>query len=85
MINIFMALDVVIFFSLLLGLEWHLRKTNWCGEMGEVLDDEVGVSYRHGNNVNHCLYIFQEARLEKLHIKSGDSFVVESGKLPPKV
>lgn len=21
--------------------EWHLRKTNWCGELGEILDDET--------------------------------------------
>ena len=23
------------------GDEWHLRKTNWCGEAAEILDDEV--------------------------------------------
>lgn len=23
----------------LLGNEWHLRKTNWCGEEAQVLDD----------------------------------------------
>ena len=21
------------------GDQWHLRKTNWCGESGEVIDD----------------------------------------------
>ena len=23
------------------GEEWHLRKTNWCGEASDLLDDEV--------------------------------------------
>jgi len=23
------------------GDQWHLRKTNWCGEAAEILDDEV--------------------------------------------
>ena len=23
------------------GDDWHLRRTNWCGEAAEILDDEV--------------------------------------------
>ena len=25
----------------LLGTQWHLHKTNWCGEATDVLEDEV--------------------------------------------
>ena len=28
------------------GDEWHLRRTNWCGEAAEILDDEVTM-YTH--------------------------------------
>lgn len=32
------------------GSEWHLRKANWMGELGEIVDDEV--QYIHTNNIH---------------------------------
>ena len=29
------------FYFCFLGDDWHLRKTNWCGEEAEILEDEV--------------------------------------------
>jgi len=33
--------DVIVFLFHCLGDGWHLRKTNWCGEEAEILEDEV--------------------------------------------
>ena len=45
------------------GDAWHLRRTNWCGEAAETLDDEVGGGGRgegvrggggRGEAASHC-------------------------------
>ena len=47
------------------GSQWHLRKTNWCSEPAELLDEET-------------------ATLAQEKLKSGDTLIVEEGRLPPK-
>ena len=47
-----MCLQVFFFFSVknavnhvvlcnIIGEQWHLQRTNWCGEVADVLEDEV--------------------------------------------
>ena len=32
---------IIIMYLHCVGDEWHLRKTNWCGEAADILDSEV--------------------------------------------
>ena len=83
-----------------LGEEWHLRKTNWCGEAADILDDEVYnallllMHFSFSNplsNLLKCIHVlvvffsFQSSTLEQERLKSGDLLLIEEGKLPPKV
>ena len=33
--------SLVVIMHMMSGDQWHLRKTNWCGEATDILDDEV--------------------------------------------
>lgn len=53
------------------GDEWHLRKTNWCGEAADILDNEVH-GYTLAIVIQVCLSIHS---LSVEHLGAGETQV----------
>eukprot|EP00051_Salpingoeca_urceolata_P012257 m.152028 g.152028 ORF g.152028 m.152028 type:complete len:1363 (+) comp17429_c0_seq5:284-4372(+) len=64
--------DCTLLLAAMLGLEgtnWHLRKTNWCGEPGEVINDLLAPLRNTGLNNHERLVVEPGAVLPKGHFK----------------